>query len=143
MTTERPERKGFRSDLEWLIAVDLWERGIEYEYETTVLDYTSDVYRGLCDTCGSTHVRSQHTYTPDFILPNGIMVEAKGKFLPENRTIMEDVVRDNPDKDIRMLFQRNNFLTKKKSMTYGRWCDLKGIKWAVGRVPEEWLYESI
>lgn len=137
----KPNRALFRSNLEWHIAVDLWERGVEYEYETTTLDYTSDVYRGECSTCGSTKVHSQHTYTPDFILPNGIMVEAKGKFLPANRTLMEDVLRCNPDKDIRMLFQRNNYLTKKKKMTYGRWCDVKGIKWAVGRVPEEWLNE--
>jgi len=40
-----------------------------------------------------------------------------------------------------MLFMRNNYLTKKKAGTYGDWCDRNGFKWAVGRIPEEWLNE--
>ena len=52
---------------------------------------------------------------------------------------MKQVVIDNPDKDIRMLFMRDQFMTKKRKHTYGEWCTKNGIKWAVGHViPDDW-----
>lgn len=137
----KPQRETFRSEFEWLVAVDLYERKVPFEYEVVELPANQDVYKGMCQTCGSTKVSSVRRYTPDFLLPGGILVETKGKFSSQNRTKMLAVKESNPDEDIRMLFMRNNYLTKKKAGTYGDWCDRNGFKWAVGRVPEEWLNE--
>ena len=58
----------FRSGLEERVADLLVELGISYEYETTKIDYTIE-----------------HVYTPDFILPNGVVLETKGFWEPEDR----------------------------------------------------------
>lgn len=81
-------------------------------------------------------------YIPDFRLPNGIYVEAKGKFDREAREKMALVVEQNPDKDIRLLFMRNNKIAKGSKTTYTDWCRARGIASAVsvhGHIPEEWL----
>jgi Phage endonuclease I len=69
-------------------------------------------------------------YIPDFRLPNGVLVESKGYFSARDRRKMLQVVRDNPELDIRLVFQRaNNRLTKSpNSMTYGQWCDKHGFQ---------------
>lgn len=126
---------------EYNVAKDLQERNIKFEYETVELSVNQVVYKGSCQSCGSKHVYSVRKYTPDFVFPNGMFVETKGRFTSANRTKMLDVKKSNPDADIRMLFMANNYLTKKKAGTYGEWCDRNGFRWAVGRVPEEWFNE--
>lgn len=120
-----------RSGLEKRTASYLDELGVEYEYETVVLEYTVPA--------------KKHKYKPDFILPNGIIVEAKGRFDPATRQKMAHVIEQNPDKDIRLLFMRNNPINKGSTTTYGDWCDKRGIKWhvsAAGEIPEEWIKEK-
>ena len=56
MTTSK-----FRSGLEERVADLLSELGVTYEYESTKVPY-----------------EIQFNYTPDFILPSGIMLETKG-----------------------------------------------------------------
>ena len=82
-------------------------------------------------------------YRPDFRLPNGILIEAKGYFSPRDRRKMLAVRRDNPECDIRMVFQRaSNRLTKSKnSITYGEWADRHGFVWAEGAIPTLWWRE--
>lgn len=137
----KPRRGQFRSKFEWLIALDLYERKRTWEYEAVVLDYEQKVYKGVCADCGSSEVKSARKYTPDWLLPNGILVESKGNFTPKNRTLMLDVIEANPDRDIRMLFQADNFMTRKKVGRYSDWCNKKGIKYAIGRIPDEWFEE--
>lgn len=83
------------------------------------------------------------TYLPDFRLPNGVLVETKGRFTASDRTKMLRVRKENPGADIRIVFQRgNNRLTKSpNSITYGEWCDKHGFPWAVTFIPEEWFNE--
>lgn len=97
------------------------------EYETISLDWQPPIKK----------------YKPDWVLPNGIIVESKGRFLPSDRTKMKCVIEQHPDKDIRMLFQNASVkLSKKSKTTYGEWCDKNDIKWAEGdRIPESWLRE--
>lgn len=122
-----------------MIATNLRKRGIKFSYEPFKLAYFLRKRGAICLDCGSKNCRERHSYTPDFVLGNGVVVEAKGRFTSVMRTKMREVVAENPDKDIRMLFQRNQFMTKKKKHTYGEWCDKQGITWAEGkRVPEEW-----
>lgn len=87
---------------------------------------------------------SNHKYKPDFILPNGVIVECKGRFSPADRKKMSLVVEQNPDLDIRLLFMLDNTLNRSSKTTYSMWCEKRGIKWAVsraGEVPQEWLDE--
>lgn len=89
--------------------------------------------------------QSVHTYVPDFQLENGIYVEAKGNFNRESRTKMALVIEQNPDKDIRLLFMRDNFISKTSQTRYSTWCIKRGIKYHVslnGSVPEEWYLED-
>ena len=83
------------------------------------------------------------TYLPDFVLPNGVLVESKGRFTSFDRTKMLRVREQNPEVDIRFVFQRaGNKLTKSpNSLTYGEWCDKHGFLWAETNIPLEWWNE--
>lgn len=129
----------YRSGYEALIAADLVTRGVTFDYESLSFEYTKPSRTGFCADCDSTNICTLHTYTPDFFLPGGVIVEAKGRWDGSHRTIVKSVMKSWPDMDLRMLFQRNNPLTKKKVNTYGSWCDRQGITWAVGMVPQEWI----
>lgn len=101
---------------------------VKYEYETLKIKYIVP--------------ESTHTYTPDFILPNGIVVEYKGRFTPQDRKKMALVVEQHPELDIRMVFMVDNTLTKKGKTTYTDWCKKKNILCHVARdgsLPDEWL----
>jgi len=85
-------------------------------------------------------------YTPDFILPNGILVEAKGNFrTTAERTKMVEIKKQNPDVEIRFLFQNPNLkISKKSKTTYSTWAEQKGFKWASGaHVPQAWVDEKV
>ena len=99
------------------------KRTVEYEPTCPVVRYTTTA-----------------TYLPDFKLPNGVLIECKGYFSPRDRRKMLQVARDNPDLDIRFVFQRaNNRLTKSpNSMTYWQWCEKHSFMWSEGYIPEEW-----
>lgn len=81
-------------------------------------------------------------YVPDFKLPNGVYVEAKGYFRSADRTKMLRVKKENPSLDIRLLFQRaNQRLTKSpNSMMYWEWAEKHEFPWGEGEtIPEEWF----
>jgi len=63
-------KNGYRSGLEDDISVDLKNRGVSFEYETLKIKWT---------------LLENKTYTPDFILPNGIIIESKGRFVSADR----------------------------------------------------------
>ena len=114
----------FRSGLEERVADLLVELGISYEYETTKIDYTIE-----------------HVYTPDFILPNGVVLETKGFWDPEDRRKIKAVKAQNPDLDLRMVFQSPfNKISKKSKTTYAKWCERHDIPWtSFHNIPLEWL----
>ena len=64
-------KHGYRSGFEHKVADQLKESKTKFEYETTVIDYIKP----------ETH----HKYTVDFTLPNGILVETKGRWVLEDR----------------------------------------------------------
>jgi hypothetical protein len=57
------------------------------------------------------------------------------------RAKMTAVKKENPDKDIRFLFQApNNRLTKRSKTTYGEWATKNGFKWAIAPdIPRSWI----
>lgn len=123
--------KELRSGFELKVAKALDARKVKYEYEETKIAYEVPV--------------TKRTYTPDFKLPNGIFIEAKGRFTAADRKKMSLVIEQNPDLDIRMLFMLDNTLSKSSKTTYSMWSEKRNIKYHVskdGDIPDEWLQEK-
>ncbi len=114
----------FRSKLEERIADLLEGLGVSYEYESTKIPYTIE-----------------HHYSPDFVLPNYTYLEAKGYWSPEDRRKILAVKKDNPDVEIKMIFQAPyNTISKKSKTTYAQWCERHNIPWShFHDIPLEWL----
>ena len=95
-----------------------------YEYETHKVAY-----------------QIQHNYIPDFCLPNGVILEAKGYWDAEDRRKIKAVKEQNPDLDLRMVFQDPyNKISKGSKTTYAKWCEKHDIKWcSFATIPIEWL----
>ena len=90
----------FRSGLEEKVADLLSELGVTYEYESKKISYVI-----------------QHHYTPDFILPNHVILECKGYWDAADRRKIKTIKKDNPDIDLRMVFQAPYNTISKKSKT--------------------------
>jgi hypothetical protein len=117
----------YRSRLEEKLARWFELNGHQFEYETLKLNYTLSA-----------------NYYPDFILPNGVILEAKGYFKPEDRRKMLAVKKQHPDLDIRLVFQAPyNTLTKKSPTTYAKWAEKNGFLWAASHdIPLDWFDEN-
>ena len=82
-------KNGYRSGLEDDISKDLKNRGVAFGYETLKIKWT---------------LLENKSYTPDFILPNGIIIESKGRFIVADRKKHLKIKEQHPDKDIRFVF---------------------------------------
>jgi len=128
----------YRSKYEANIAKDLKARRIKFEYETIKIPYYLSK-KGRCKFCSSGVVFVHKVYTPDFII-GSIILEAKGRFISSDRTKMLAAKEANPNLDIRMLFMRDQWCTKKKRKKYSDWCNDHNIKFAFGTsVPLSWI----
>lgn len=124
-TTRQAIKHGYRSGLEERVSKELEEAGVKYEYETQKIKY---------------RVEEDRTYTPDFILPNGIIVETKGRFTTADRKKHLLIQKQYPKHDIRFVFQNSRAkLYKGAKSTYAQWCDKHGFLYADKSIPEEWL----
>jgi len=126
---ERGVREGYRSGLEVQVADQLAAAGITalYEDPDSRIEYSVDEVR---------------KYTPDFILPNGIIIETKGRFVTADRKKHRLVKEQHPNKDIRFVFSRSKErISKTSTTTYGMWCDKHGIPYADKFIPVAWLHE--
>ena len=114
----------YRSRLEEKLARWFELNGYQFEYETLKLNYTLSA-----------------VYTPDFVLPNGVILEAKGYFKPEDRRKMLAVKKQHPNLDIRLIFQAPyNTLTKTSKTTYAKWAEKNGFLWAASHdIPLDWF----
>ena len=122
------KKYGFKSGLEETISQQIESQGIKVEYETEKVPYIIPA--------------SNHTYSPDFKLPNGIRVETKGRFVAADRKKHLLVKEQNPNMDIRFVFSNSkNKINKKSKTTYADWCDKHGFKYADKVIPEEWFTE--
>ncbi len=85
------------------------------EYETTRLEYVKPA-----------------RYVPDFRDVVGkVFYEAKGRFLPADRAKLLAVKRQHPAVDLRLVFMRNNKLSKDSETTYMEWAEKHGFPAAV------------
>lgn len=111
----------YRSKFEKTVGDVLLKKGAKYEAERIYYNRPS-------------------TYLPDFRLPNGIYIEAKGKFTSSDRGKHLLIRQQNPTVDIRFVFQ-NPFvrLSKLSKTTYADWCEKHGFLWCKGpTIPKEW-----
>lgn len=135
-TTKRTSKRryhgienGYRSGLEEKLSEQLDHAGIGYEYEGLRIIYTVPT-------------RSA-TYTPDFWLSNGIIIESKGRLLPADRKKHLLIKEQHPHYDIRFVFTRSATpITKGSKTTYADWCRKHGFKFADKSIPEAWLREQ-
>ena len=120
--------KTYRSGLEEEAAAFLKTRQKKVEYEKLKIEWEDLKYR---------------TYTPDFELDNGIIIETKGIFSPADRRKHVEIAKQHPTLDIRFVFSNANAkLYKGAKSRYCDWCEQKGFKWAHRVIPEEWLKEK-
>ena len=116
----------YRSGFEATLANQLKRGGVSFQYETLQLEYTKTA-----------------TYTPDFILPNGIIIEAKGLWTVEDRTKHLLVKAQHPHLDIRLVFMNAfNKIRKGSNTTYAAWCEKKNIQYANKQIPKLWLSQT-
>lgn len=118
----------FRSGLEARTAKSLKAKGIKFQYEEIKVPWI--------DT-------RNKTYTPDFVLSNGIIVETKGRFISSDRMKHLMVKQQHPELDIRFVFSNPSAkLTKGSKTTYGMWCEKHGYLYSKETIPEAWLREK-
>lgn len=83
------------------------------------------------------------SYLPDFILPNGIIIEAKGYLDAACCRKMKAVKASNPELDIRFVFQHaNGKRNKRAKLKNWEWAEKHGFPWAEGTIPLEWWKEK-
>jgi|TARA_B100001094_G_scaffold333140_1_gene408958 hypothetical protein len=120
---------GYRSGFENKVASALSEQKIKFQYEVTQVKYIKP--------------QTNHKYTVDFTLPNGILIETKGRWTTEDRKKHLLIKDQHPELDIRFVFQNPNGKIRKGSKTsYGDYCDKYGILWADKEIPKAWLLEK-
>ncbi len=118
-----------RSGLETKVKKQLKNRKVKFKYEPYSIPYVLKA-----------------GYIPDFVFTkkdgSEMLIETKGFFKPADRRKMLAVKECNPDLDIRIVFQRDNYLTKSKSSTYTDWAKKNGFPCHVGEeIPLKWLKE--
>ena len=125
----RAARKyGYRSGLEVTLGKYLKDLGVDARYEAIKIEWEDLTYR---------------TYTPDFILPNGIIIEAKGLFTTNDRRKHLAVKKQHPNLDIRFVFENSRRkLSKGAKSTYASWCERHKFMYADRVIPEEWLKQK-
>ena len=126
-----------RSKYEKRIASELDALGVKYEYESHSYNYFIKVPNAKCEDCGGNSYR-QGYYTPDFFLSNGVIVETKGRFTAQDRAKMVAVKELHPDLDLRLLFMRDNKLSKWSKTRYSTWAVANGFSYTIGSIPEDW-----
>lgn len=120
--------EGFRSGLEDKVAEQIRSYGLKPAYESVKIEYVKP--------------ERQAKYTPDFLLPNGIYIETKGRFVTEDRQKHILIKKQRPDLDIRFVFSNpHSRISKGSPTTYAMWCDKHGFKYAAKLIPPEWFKE--
>ena len=123
-----PKWNTYRSGLEDRLVDSLSKIQQEVRYEKLKVEWEDLRYR---------------TYTPDFLLDNGILIEAKGLFDSEDRHKHKCVRRQHPELDVRFVFSNaRTKLYKGSKTTYADWCDKNKVLWSHKDIPASWLNEK-
>ena len=118
----------YRSGLKDRLATQLKNQGIDKVYEMYTLSYIIPA--------------SKHQYTPDFVLPNGIIIEAKGIFDATDRAKHLLIKKQYPNLDIRFVFSNAKAkIYKGSKTTNAAWCEKYGFIYANREIPAAWFKE--
>jgi hypothetical protein len=121
-------KHGYRSGLEIKVKDYLKEHKVKFKYEAIKIEWEDLMYR---------------TYTPDFVLPNGLIIEVKGLFTAGDRRKHLAIKKQHPNLDIRFVFESSKRkLSKGAKSTYATWCEKNKFLYADRIVPEDWLKEK-
>ena len=121
-------KHGYRSGLEHKISIYLKENKCKFTYETIKIEWEDLSYR---------------TYTPDFILNNGIIIETKGVFTAADRRKHLAIKKQHPKLDIRFVFENSRRkLRKGAKSSYAEWCHKHDFRYYDRIIPEDWLKEK-
>lgn len=121
-------KHGYRSGLELKTADYLNNLSLKYRYEEIKIEWEDLTYR---------------TYTPDFVLHNGIIIETKGMFTSADRKKHLAIKKQHPKLDIRFIFENSNRRLSKGAKTrYYQWCNRYNFEYNDRVIPEEWLKEK-
>ena len=121
-------KNGYRSGLEHKLSIYLKELKYKFTYESLKIEWQDLAYR---------------TYTPDFILKNGIIIETKGRFIAADRRKHLAIKKQHPSLDIRFVFENSrNKLRKGAKSTYAQWCLKHDFRYYDRIIPEDWLKEK-
>ena len=122
---------GFRSKLEMILNQQLVNSGVKFSYE------------GALNVIKYVKPETRHRYLADFLLENGIIIEAKGMFTSDDRKKHLYIKEQYPQLDIRFVFMNaKNKLSKRSKTTYGMWCDKNKFLYADRCIPQEWIEET-
>jgi len=117
-------KKKYKSKWEENVSEQIKSLGYPVKYETEKLPYLVP--------------ESKHIYTPDFPLGKNLYIEAKGKFVFQDRKKHLLLKEQYPEKVFILVFQNaNQRISKKSKTTYSMWCDKNGIKWIHRNVRKE------
>lgn len=124
-TNKSPYKSKFESFFAGLLA----SAQIKIDYESDKFEYTL-----------------KHKYNPDWkaekVTGGYVFFETKGLLDAQTRQKMKAVKEQNPDLDIRFVFQKaGNVIRKGSKITYGMWAEKNGFKWCEQHLPQEWLNE--
>lgn len=121
-------KHGWRSGLEEVVGKAIQAQGIPVRFEELKIPFQQPE-------------KPRH-YTPDFILPNGIIVETKGRFVTADRQKHLLVQAQHPDLEIRFVFSNSKTrISKQSKTTYAAWCQMKGFTFADKLIPASWYNE--
>ena len=122
LEVQRKNLVTFRSGLEQRIADDLTNQKCKFKYEPLSVTYT---------------ITSK--YTPDFVLDNGIVIEAKGFFRYKDQRKHRAVREAHPELDLRFVFSNINQRVQGSKLANARWCEKYNFKYAQESIPIEWI----
>jgi len=127
--TSQAIKHGYRSGLEDKISEQLKSLSVPVKYEEFKIIY---------------EVNEIRSYTPDFELPNGIIIESKGRFVSADRKKHLLIQKQHPLLDIRFVFSNSRAKINKGSKTsYADWCNKFGFLYADKLIPKDWIDETI
>ena len=121
--------QGFRSQLEEKIAAQLDKARLPFRYEEGYTPYVIPA--------------SNHKYNGDFILHNGIVIEAKGLLDLDDRKKHLLIRKQHPELDIRFVLSScRTKISPTSKTTIAEWMEKNGFLFAEKLIPAAWLKEK-
>ena len=81
-------------------------------------------------------------YQPDFLLPNGILIEVKGWFKAEDQRKHRLIRQQHPELDIRFIFGKLKSKVQGGRYTCQEWCEKYEFLYAESIIPNLWIHEK-